>query len=110
MCGRPRNAIPRAVRSQIEFGNEGNLLLAESLIGQKHYAEAEPVLLKVYEGRKAHEEKTPPRPGTVNPRIVKALDHLITLYTATNNPDDVNKWQAERAKYADVSTKPGEKK
>ena len=32
-------------------------------------------------------------------RLPKALDRLIELYTATNKPDEVKKWQAERAKY-----------
>ena len=32
-------------------------------------------------------------------RLTEALDRLIDLSTATNKPDDVKKWQAERAKY-----------
>ena len=32
-------------------------------------------------------------------RLPEALDRLIELYTATNKPDEVKKWQAERAKY-----------
>jgi hypothetical protein len=31
-------------------------------------------------------------------------------YTATNKPDEVKKWQAERAKYPDVASPPREKK
>jgi WD40 repeat protein len=32
------------------------------------------------------------------------LDRLIALYTATNKPDEVKKWRAERAKYPPVQT------
>ena len=38
----------------------------------------------------------------------QALDALIELYTATNKPEEVKKWQAERAKYPEG--KPTEKK
>ena len=31
--------------------------------------------------------------------VPAALDRLIDLYTATNKPDEVKKWKAERAKY-----------
>ena len=65
-------------------------------MGQKKYAEAEPLLLKGYEGMKQR-EKAIPSEGTT--RIPEALDRLIALYTATNKPDEVKKWQAEREKY-----------
>lgn len=32
-------------------------------------------------------------------RIPEALDRLIALSAATNRPDELRKWQAERAKY-----------
>ena len=31
--------------------------------------------------------------------LPEALDRLIELETATHRPDEVKKWQAERAKY-----------
>jgi hypothetical protein len=34
-------------------------MLGASLLGQKHYADAEPLLLKSYEGMKAHEKTIP---------------------------------------------------
>ncbi len=37
-----------------------------------------------------------------NTHIPEALDRLIELYTATDKPDEVKKWRAERAKYPDV--------
>ncbi len=71
-------------------------LLGGVLLGQKKYAEAEPLLVKGYEGMKAR-ETTIPEQGKV--RVPVALDRLIELYTATNKLDEVKKWQAERAKY-----------
>jgi hypothetical protein len=63
--------------------------------------EAEPLLLKGCDGMKAREKTIPPQ-GAI--RIPEALDRLIELYTVTNKPDEVKKWQAELTKYPD--TKP----
>ena len=73
-------------------------LLGSALLGQKKYADAEPLLLKGYEGMKER-EKSIPKSGAAAKRIPEALDALIELYTATNKPDEVKKWQAKRAKY-----------
>jgi hypothetical protein len=70
--------------------------LGGALLGQKKYAEAEPLLVKGYEGMKQREKPIPPQGVT---RIPEALDRLIELYTATNKPDEAKKWRAERAKY-----------
>ncbi len=45
---------------------------------------------------KQREKTMPPQAGT---RIPESLDRLVELFTATNKPDEVKKWQAERAKY-----------
>ena len=82
-------------------------MLGGVLLGQKKYAEAEPLLLAGYEGMKQR-EKAIPAPAKV--RLPEALDRLIELSTATNKPDDVKKWQAERAKYPEAAPPPGEKK
>jgi hypothetical protein len=81
--------------------------LGEALMGQRKYAEAEPLLLKGYEGMKVR-EKTIPGSGKI--RIPEALDRLIELYTATNKPDEVKKWRAERAKHPNAAPMPREKK
>jgi hypothetical protein len=81
-------------------------LLGGSLLGQKKYAEAEPLLRKGYEGMKQR-EKTIPQEGRV--RLSEALDRLIDFYTATNKPDEVAKWQAERTKYPATVLPPGKK-
>ncbi len=70
--------------------------LGAALLGQKKYADAEPLLLKGYEGMKQREKTIPPQGST---RLPEALDRLIELYTATNKPDEARKWRAERAKY-----------
>ncbi len=85
-------------------------MLGGALLGQKKYADAEPLLLKGYDGMKAREKTIPP---TGNIRIPEALDRLIELYTATNKPDEVKKWLTERAKYPlpqEVAPMPREKK
>jgi hypothetical protein len=52
-------------------------------------------------------DKTIPPEGRV--RLPEALDRLIDFYTATNKPDEVKKWQAERAKYPATAPPPGKK-
>ena len=78
-------------------------MLGGALLGQKKHAEAEPLLVKGYEGMKAREKTIPPQ-GNI--RIPEALDRLIELYTATNKPDELKKWQDVKAKLP----KPAEKK
>jgi hypothetical protein len=67
-----------------------------ALLGQKKYARAERPLLDGYKGLKEREQRIPPASRA---RLDEALDRLIELSIATNKPDDVKKWQAERAKY-----------
>jgi hypothetical protein len=55
-------------------------------------------------------EKTIPQHSVGGLRIPEALDRLIELYTAINQPDEAKKWQTERAKYPQGNTKtPGKK-
>ena len=81
--------------------------LGGALLGQKKYADAEPLLLKGYEGMKQREKTIPTQAAT---RIPEALDRLIELYRATNKPDEAKKWRTERAKYPEVAPPPREKK
>jgi tetratricopeptide (TPR) repeat protein len=75
-------------------------MLGGALAGQKKYAEAEPLLLKGYQGMK--ERATTPGANAARlafeQRLTQALDRLIALYTAVDKPEEVKKWQAERAK------------
>ena len=50
------------------------------------------------------------RPRRIRQHYPLLWEPLIELSTATNQPEEVKKWQAERAKYPEAATKPGEKK
>jgi len=67
-------------------------LLGGSLLGQKKYAEAEPLLLAGYEGMKQREEKIPP-PGKI--RLPEAAVRLVQLYEAMDKKDEAAKWRKE---------------
>jgi tetratricopeptide (TPR) repeat protein len=73
-------------------------LLGRALLGQKRYADAEPLLLAGYEGMKARETAIP-KAGGSEECIPDALGWLIELYTATNKPDEVKKYTELRTKY-----------
>ena len=70
-------------------------MLGAALQGQRKYAEAEPLLLAGYEGMK---KPTKTIPASSAKRLLVALDRLIEVYTMLEKPDEVTKWQAERAK------------
>ena len=74
-------------------------LLGGAILEQHKYADVEPLLLTGYEGMKAREKTIPPQAKS---RLTEALDRLIQLYTDTNKPDDLKKWQTERAKYPET--------
>ena len=76
-------------------------MLGGSLLGQKKYADAEPLLLKGYEGissRLVSEGQNPELLKAQKQRLGQAVDWLIELYAALDKPDEVKKWQAEKAK------------
>jgi hypothetical protein len=67
-------------------------LLGGALLGQKKYADAEPLLLTGYEGMKQRELKIPPQ-GKV--RLSEALERLVQLYEATGQMDKAEQWRKE---------------
>jgi len=73
-------------------------LLGAALLRQKKYPDAEPLLLKGYEGLKQRESSIP-QTGGAEMRLPLAIDRLVEFYTATNKPNEVKKWVAERAKH-----------
>jgi tetratricopeptide (TPR) repeat protein len=87
-------AEKQAPNSWLTFNTQS--LLGAALLGQKKYADAEPHLLAGYQGIQQRAAKIP-RKSQVP--LAEALDLLIELYTATEKPAEVQKWQAERAKY-----------
>jgi serine/threonine protein kinase/tetratricopeptide (TPR) repeat protein len=65
-------------------------LLGGSLLGQKKYAEAEPLLLSGYEGLKAREAQIA-APG--RPRLPEAGERLVKLYEAWGQPQKAHEWR-----------------
>ena len=57
---------------------------------------SEPLLLKGYAGVKEREKMISP---IAKDRQPEAIDRLIELYAATNQPDEVEKWRVEQAKF-----------
>ena len=68
-------------------------MLGEALLGQKRYADAEPLLLGGYRGMKEREATIDPG-GRV--RITQALDRLVRLYEATGDASAAATWRRER--------------
>jgi serine/threonine protein kinase/Tfp pilus assembly protein PilF len=65
--------------------------LGGSLLGQKKYDEAEPLLLAGYEGMKQREEKIAP---VYKIRLTEAIDRLVQLYEAWGKPGKAAVWKA----------------
>ena len=68
-------------------------MLGGVLLGQKKYAEAEPLLLAGYEGMKQREAKIPP---TGKVRLTEALERLVQVYEALEKKDEAAKWRKEQ--------------
>ena len=75
--------------------------LGGSLLGQKKYAEAEPLIISGYEGMTARESKIPP-PG--KPRLTEAADRVVKLYEAWGKKDKAAEWRAKLAKPSENPT------
>jgi serine/threonine protein kinase/tetratricopeptide (TPR) repeat protein len=69
-------------------------MLGGALLGQKRYADAEPLLLAGYAGLKKNLATIPAvvRSG----RLTEALERLVALYEATNRKDEAARWRKER--------------
>jgi tetratricopeptide (TPR) repeat protein len=69
---------------------EAESLLGDCLVGQKKCADAEPLLLKGYEGMKAREAKmsSPNRK-----RVAEAGDRIVALYEAWEKPEQAGAWR-----------------
>jgi tetratricopeptide (TPR) repeat protein len=65
-------------------------LLGGALLGQKKYADAEPLLLAGYAGMKKREAQIPPQ-GKV--RLTEAVERLVRFYEATDRKADAAKWR-----------------
>jgi serine/threonine protein kinase/tetratricopeptide (TPR) repeat protein len=65
-------------------------LLGGALLGQKKYADAEPLLVQGYEGMKKREAKIP---KNLKVRQIEALERLVQLYDAWGKPDRAAEWR-----------------
>jgi eukaryotic-like serine/threonine-protein kinase len=71
-------------------------MLGGALVGQRKYADAEPLLLDGYEGLKKHEKTIPLQARS---KISETNRRLIELYEATGKKDEAAKCRAELATY-----------
>ena len=72
-------------------------VLGEAILRLMRPAEAEPLLVAGYEGLRQDAAAIPE--ADRQDRLSEAIQRLIDLATATDRPDEVKKWQTERAKY-----------
>ena len=77
-------------------------VLGGSLLGQKKFAEAEPLIISGYEGMKAREAKIPP-PG--KPRLTDAAERVVKLYEAWGKKDKAAEWRDKLDRPADEPKK-----
>ena len=89
-----RECLAIRERAQPELWSTFNArsLLGGSLLGQKKYAEAEPLLLSGFEGMKAREAKVPVKSKD---RLPEALGRIIQLYEAVGKVDEAARWRAK---------------
>jgi tetratricopeptide (TPR) repeat protein len=67
--------------------------LGACLLGQKKYAEAEPLLLKGYAGLRRYEARIPASFRRLH--LTEALERLVQLYLELGKPDEAAKWRKE---------------
>jgi hypothetical protein len=67
-------------------------MLGGSLFGQKKYAEAEPLLLKGYQGLKPKATEIPP---PIRTRLPDAAERLVRLYEVWGKPTEAARWKKE---------------
>ena len=68
-------------------------MLGDALLGQKKYADAEPLLVSGYTGVKARIDTIPPELRTI--RLIQALERLVLLCEATGKKDEALRWRKE---------------
>ncbi len=76
-------------------------LLGASLLGQRKYAEAEPLVIESYEAMKAREAKIP---ATSKARLSKAGARIVQLYEAWGKKEKAEEWRKRLAQATDTTT------
>jgi tetratricopeptide (TPR) repeat protein len=77
--------------------------LGGSLLGQKKYADAEPLLRDGYAGMK---ERAAQIPSSAKTDLTEALERLVRLYDATGQKDKADRWRSELDKAKAAARKP----
>src|SRR5207302_1945190 len=79
--------------------------LGGSLVGQKKFAEAEPLILAGYEGMKAREAKVP---APEKPRLKQAAERVVQLYDDWGKKEKSEEWRKKMTEKSgiDKTTKP----
>jgi serine/threonine protein kinase len=81
-------------------------MLGAVLLGQKKFADAEPLLLEGYQGMNDREKIIPP-PG--RPRLIAAAQRLVELYDALAQPDQAETWRQRLAELSKAGSVPPKK-
>ena len=68
-------------------------MLGASLLGQKKYAEAEPLLLAGYTGMKDRADKIP---AQCKVQLTHALERIVDIYTAWGKMDKAEEWRKKK--------------
>jgi tetratricopeptide (TPR) repeat protein len=79
-------------------------LLGDALLGQKHYAAAEPLLVQGYEGLKACQGQT--SPFFARYRVAEAGQRIVRLYEAWGRPEKADQWRKMLPKAVEHKPKP----
>ena len=74
-------------------------LLGGAMLGQKKYADAEPLLVSGYEGMREREANIPAARKLL---IRQALERLVKLYEATDQPQKTAEWKAKLTEFNNV--------
>jgi len=77
-------------------------------VGQKNYAEAEPLLLQSYQGLQQRQASLPPILNAPR-RVTESLERLVQLYDAWGKPTQAAEWKKKLTEFQQTA-KPTEKK
>jgi len=67
-------------------------------VGQKNYAEAEPLLLQSYQGLQQRQASLPPILNAPR-RVTESLERLVQLYDAWGKPTQAAEWKKKLAEF-----------
>jgi hypothetical protein len=95
-----RECLAIREKSQPDEWSTSNMrgALGGSLLGQKKFAEADPLIVSRYGGTKAREVKIP-RSG--KRRLAEAAERVVKVYEAWGKKDKAADWRATLAKPSD---------